>query len=299
MTSLLDYFYMDKVFVNSKDVITFKSFAELGTILLAIELGTIATTADLGNYMAAIGTVSLPTINNTTRFINSTYTNTMSTNFIGGSGEYGSITFTDMIGTLGGIGISDQSDLYNAAMNRLHTAGELTVLAARIDQLNDGLDDAYTTGTDPNYTITDPNGVTHGPGTLAEVYSSFVNSKISQIEEALANIMSRANVNPDIDIAIANWSDIYKKVYTEKDFQSRIDMNYANRTSYPDLAYYFVSGLRSSFTDAGKLSIIDAMITQSIKNGSLGGEYFRAYMAELRNRNIADAYDIRWRAELH
>ena len=307
MTSLLDYFDIDKVFINSKDVKTFKSFAELRTILLAIELGRIETTAELGDYIATVGTVVLPTISNTTQFINRTYTDIVSEKFIGGTGQYGSITFTDMIGTLGGVGISDQVAAYNAAMNRLYTAGELTALAARIDQLNAGLDGDYTTtdvvsgdgGPVTVYTITDPNGGTYGPDTAAAVYSSFVNSKIGQIEAALADIMSRANVNADIDITVNNWIAIYKKVYTEKDFQSRIDMNYANRTNYPDIAYYFVSGLRSAFYDAEKLSIITAMITQSIKNGSLGGEYFRAYMAELQNRDVADAYDIRWRAELH
>ena len=40
------------------------------------------------------------------------------------------------------------------------------------------------------------------------------------------------------------------------------------------------------------------MVDQAIRDGDVGGEYFRAYIKELENKIVADRYDIRWRAEL-
>ena len=45
------------------------------------------------------------------------------------------------------------------------------------------------------------------------------NAKIGQIETACANLMSRRNVNDDIQVAIDNWNPIFKKIFDEKDLQ--------------------------------------------------------------------------------
>ena len=39
------------------------------------------------------------------------------------------------------------------------------------------------------------------------------------------------------------------------------------------------------------------MIDQAVKDGDIGGEYLRAYIKELENKEAANIYDIRWRAE--
>ena len=35
----------------------------------------------------------------------------------------------------------------------------------------------------------------------------------------------------------------------------------------------------------------------AVSNGDVFGEHWRAYTAECKNRNNADAYNIRWRGE--
>ena len=39
------------------------------------------------------------------------------------------------------------------------------------------------------------------------------------------------------------------------------------------------------------------MQDQAIENGDVFGEYWRAFTAESKNRNIVDPYNIRWRSE--
>jgi len=38
-------------------------------------------------------------------------------------------------------------------------------------------------------------------------------------------------------------------------------------------------------------------VDQAVAEGDVGGEYMRAYIKELENKQVADDFDIRWRAE--
>ena len=146
-------------------------------------------------------------------------------------------------------------------------------------------------------TIVDPSGITIPQGPEGSTIASYQAAKIGQIETDCANLMSRRNVNTDIQTAIDSWDAIFKKIFNEKDFQSRIDMNYDIRTNFSDNALNFISGLRGTIEEDGKKAVIVGMIDQAIRDGDVGGEYLRAYIKELENKIVADTYDIRWRAE--
>jgi len=297
MESLADYTNFDKVFVNSKDVISFSNFEELREKLSLIELGQIQSLAQLGTYIASVAPVTLPTISNNS-FVFTTYLSQMTGQYLGGTGPNGRITISDMVGILGGVGIDSQATDYKTAMDNLNSAGVLDDLKTRISQLNAGINGDYSSGVDPNITITDPNGLTHGPGAEETVYSAFVNHKIGQIETELDIIYALSTTNQNVNTAITNWETIFAKVNSEKTFQNRIDMNYGTRTTYPDNAYSFATNLKSTINNSGKLELITGMINQAVSNGDEGGEILRAYITELQNRSVGDAYDIRWRAEL-
>ena len=96
---------------------------------------------------------------------------------------------------------------------------------------------------------------------------------------------------------IDNWNAIFKKVFDEKDFQSRIDMNYDIRTNFSDNVFNFIISLRGTIEEDSKKAVIVGMIDQAVKDGDIGGEYMRAYIKELENKEAANIYDIRWRAE--
>ena len=296
MTSLGDYTDFDKIFVNSKEIITFSTMAEFRTKLQAIELGRIETVAELAAYINNVEPASLPSIGSNTDFVVTSYVDDMIANFLGGTGPYGSITLSDMIGILGGVGISTYATEYITVMNRLYTAGELTALQSRLDELTNGLNGSYTTVVSPGppavISITDP-----FDSSIHSSYASFQANKIGHIEAACAALMSRRNVNSDIQLAIDSWNKLFKKIHDEKTFQSRIDMGYEIRTNLKDNAYSFVTGLRGTMDQYDKAAIINGMVNQAVAEGDVGGEYMRAYIKELENKSVADDYDIRWRAE--
>jgi hypothetical protein len=297
MTSLGDYTDFEKIFVNSKDVISFSTMADFKTKLQAVELGRIETVAQLAVYINAVEPASLPSIGNSSNFVVTSYVDDLIAKFLGGTGAYGAITLSDMIGVLGGVGISTHATEYIRVMNKLHSAGEFTALQSRLDELVAGLNGNYTTGSSPNFVITDPNGgATYGPSDPAD-YAGFQAAKIGQIEAACAAIMSRRNVNTDIQLAIDAWNNLFKKINNEKDFQSRVDMGYEIRTSLIDNAYSFITGLRGTMDQFDKAPIITGMVNQAVAEGDVGGEYMRAYIKELENKQVADDFDIRWRAE--
>jgi hypothetical protein len=295
MTSLGDYTNFDKIFVNSQDVISFSTMAEFKTKLQALELGRIETVAQLAAYINNVEPASLPSIGNNTNFVVTSYVDDMIAKFLGGTGPNGSITLSDMIGILGGVTVRGHATQYQNAMDRLYAAGTLTALRARINELVAGLNGDYTTGTAPNFIITDPNGgATYGPSDPPD-YASFQAAKITQIESACAAIISGGG--DDVQLAIDSWLAIFRKVRDEKDFQSRVDMGYSIRTNLIDNAYSFVTGLRGTMDQYDKAAIINGMVNEAVRQGDVGGEYMRAYIKELENKSVADDYDIRWRAE--
>jgi len=295
MTSLGDYTNFDKIFVNSRDVISFSTTAEFKTKLQALELGRIETVAQLAAYINNVEPASLPSIGNNTNFVVTSYVDDMITKFLGGTGPNGSITMSDMIGILGGVTVRGHATQYQNAMDRLYAAGTLTALRSRIDELVAGLNGDYTTGTSPNFIITDPNGgATYGPSDPPD-YASFQAAKITQIQSACAAIISGGG--DDVQLAIDSWLAIFRKVRDEKDFQSRVDMGYSIRTNLIDNAYSFITGLRGTMNEYDKAPIIKGMVDEAVRLGDAGGEYMRAYIKELENKQVADDYDIRWRAE--
>ena len=294
MTSLGDYTDFDKIFVNSKDVISFSSIKEFREKLQALELGGIDTVAQLAAYINSIEPASLPTIGNSTQFVKTSYVDDMIATYLGGTGAYGAITLSDMIGIMGGVVVRGHATQYQNAMDRLYAAGTLTALKARMDELVAGLNGDYTVVTDPGppevIAITDP-----FDSAVYASYALFQAAKITQIETACAAIISGGG--DDVQLAIDSWHAIFKKIRDEKDFQSRLDMSYSIRTNYTDNAVSFVQSLRGTMDQYDKTAIIRGMVDEAVRQGDIGGEYMSAYLKELENKQVADDYDIRWRAE--
>lgn len=296
MNSLASYVDFNIIFAESKDIVSFTSMEEFRMKLQAIELGRITNAQELANYLISISIRDLPTIKNRTNFVERDFVSPAINQFSGGTGANGRITIVDMIGLLGGIGIQTQVNEYNVAMNALDTAGEFVRLNELIDYLVAGLTGTYTTITlvGPPVEIS----IADGEGGAHTTYDSFVSAYIGYIETELANIMSRKNVQPLITTAIDNYKLIVKKIYDEKNFQSRLDMGYGSRTNYPDNAYTFITGINNQVNDPGRKEIILGMIEQAVREGNLAGEYIRAFVNESENRSIGRTYDVRWRAEI-
>jgi len=300
MTSLASFVDFDTVFVESKDVVSFTTMAEFRTKLQAIELGNISTPQELANYIVSVSLRTLPTIANRDNFVERDYVQPAINKFLGGTGANGRITLVDMVGLLGGIGIIDEVSAYNTAMNALNTAGEFTTLAALFNELTAGLNGDYTTITvasPEEVRINSPRGPNH-TGLTAGAYNSFSAYYVGLIEAELQRLMARRNVEPNFDIAITNYKKIVKKINDEKDFQSRIDMNYGFRTNFPDIAYSFVTNSANNINDPGRKEIILGMIEQAVSQGDVAAEYIRAFINEAENKAVGSVYNVRSRAEV-
>jgi hypothetical protein len=242
----------------------------------------------------------LPTIKNRTNFVERDYIQPAIDKFLGGTGTNGSITIVDMVGLLGGIGITTEVSAYKTAMDALDSAGELTTLINLFTEFTAGLNGDYTTitvVTPEEVRIVPPSGTVHDDLTAA-AYDSFSAEYVGLIEAELQRLMSRRNVQSNLDVAINNYKLIVKKIYTEKDFQSRIDMNYGFRTNYADIAYSFITNATNSVNEPGKKEILLGMIEQAVQEGDVAAEYIRAFVNENENKSIGALYDVRWRAEV-
>jgi hypothetical protein len=298
LESLGDYTDFDKIFVNSRNVISFSTMAEFKTKLQALELGRIETVAELAAYINSVEPASLPIIGDNTDFVVTSYVDDMIAKFLGGTGPYGAITLSDMIGIMGGVVVRGHATQYQNAMDRLYSAGTLTALRSRMDELVAGLNGDYTVVTivDPGPPVISTIAITDPfDSTVYTSYADFQAAKITQIESACASIISGGG--DDVQLVIDSWLAIFRKVRDEKDFQSRVDMGYSIRTNLIDNAYSFVTGLRGTMNEYDKAPIITGMVDEAVRQGDVGGEYMRAYIKELENKQVADDYDIRWRAE--
>ncbi len=292
------YTDFDKIFVNSKAVLTFKNMDQFKEKVQALELGRIETVAEFAAYINTIEPATLPNIGTGSDFVNPAYINEMVATFLGGTGEYDAVTMEDMIGILGAVGITDAAANYRTAMTALHNAGVFSTLKTQISQWHSTLTLAPTgPDGDGDYTITDGT-ITGEGGSISATYADYQTNKIAQINGSLAAIYALRTTNTNVNLAINSWRSIMKKINDEKEFQTRVDMNYGIRTNFKDNAFTFVRGLRGTINNDAKKAIIVGMIDEAILLGDTGAEYMRAYVAELENKLRADDFDVRWRAEL-
>lgn len=320
MTSLGDYTDFDKVFAQSKAVLDFDSYASFATKLAAIELGSIEASTQLAALLRSTKAGDLPSIGNSTQFLQGEYLVQLINNFLGGTGTRNAITITDMVGLLGGQGVGTAPTDLGAALDALHTAGRLTKLNGLYQDLLDTLNGLHVVNPSDGAL---PAGVTaekivddsiHGPVTILEtdVNPSFsggsapyytgliplyLSSKLALIEAELRVIRDSANVDENIDKAITAHRTIMAKLDKEKDFQSRIDMNYTYRNGYPDIALSWTTNLPTLLEEEGYKDLILAMVEQAQATGDSGADFVFAYLRETENKEASDIYDVTWRSE--
>jgi len=293
LSSLADFTDIAKVMPASFDSIPFDDFSQLGEHLQGVELGSLANTSELGGLLRSVSTVDIPSIINNTQVIASDALSNITSNFLGGSGANGGILTSDLMGSVGGIGLTAQFASYKDAIDSIDTAGGFSAVNSLHSQLIAGINGDYldvigdpATSTD----ITDPFD--------SSVYTdldSFVQAKQTQIEGAIQAV---ATAYPtETAVAQGRYGDMQRKVYQEKLHAGKTDLQLELRDERPDNAYHFVSSMQDRASRSDVIAIVEGMQDQAVNNGDIYGEYWRAYTAESKNRNRADEYNIRWRGE--
>ena len=300
LTSMADFGNLSKVMQTSFNNIPFDTFNQFGDHLASLDLGALTNPADLGNVINAITTVDLPTILNTTNVIDSNAIAAITTSYLGGSGPFGSVLTSDLMGSIGGFGFTKAASpapvtAYKTAMTEMNTLGAFTTLRVMYNELSKGMAGDYLNvpnNPGASTTITDPrDSSTHTN------LDSFVTNKIAQIQAEITSITGNSTWSGAFGTARSNWTVMQKKIYDEKIHAAKTDLQLSIRNENSDNAYYFVSNMipRAAKTDV--IAIVDGMADAAISNNDHYGEYWRAFIAESKNRNIVEPYDINWRAQ--
>lgn len=293
LESLADFTDMAKVMPASFDSIPFDDFSQLGEHLQSIELGSLSHTGQLGNLIQNISTVDVPGIINSNDVFDSTALANITSDFLGGSGTYGGILVSDLMGTVGGIGIADEYAAYADAINTISAGGGFNDVNVLYGQISNAINGDYldvvgdfaasTDHTDPEDSSTHTD------------LDSFIENKVNQINSEMSNIV--AAFPTESAVAGSNWNTMLKKVYDEQQFAGRTDLQLELRNNLKENAYHFVTSHTERAGRSDVIQIVEGMQDQAIENGDVFGEYWRAFTAESKNRNIVDPYNIRWRSE--
>lgn len=293
-TSMADFSDFAKVMPKTLATTKYNGFDGFRDALARVDLGQIATPENLGKLIKSVATVSLPTIINKTDLpVDSNALAQITQDFLGGSGTGGSITLVDMIGSMGGVGINNNSQAFINAYAALKQTGELNTLETKVNKYDKLFSGDYGDVTGASFTDPDT-GVVHA------TMDSFVSAVNGQIDSELSGINSRASANSVLGSGLSTlkglWNNMQKKISDEITFQGKTDLQLDSRNSAKENAYFFQQSLDSYANDLTKSPLITGMIDAAIGNGDVGGEYMRVAVTELQNQRITEPNGIIWRS---
>jgi len=276
LTSMADFGDLSKVLPTSFSSIIPNNFDEFKTELQSIDLGSMSTPKQFGDLLSNLKMVDLPNISDVTSVLDSDAAAQVAAKFLGGTGTSGAVTVSDIMGTVGGIGILNESIVYETAMESLDTNGAFTTTRAIFNELASGISGNLTTG-DGVYdtdTINDPRGSNH------DDLDSFVTAKKAQLETAFAAISNDSSLSGTIGTLTTAYDSMQRKLLTEKNQFDKIDMHLDLRNDDPQNAFNFVSDLQQKATD-DRFDLIKGMINSADDNKFR--DYMDAALTEAKN----------------
>jgi len=119
LTSMADFGDLSKILPKSFNNIIPNNFDEFRTELQSIDLGTMSTPKQFGDLLTNLKMTDLPNISEVTSVLDDDAALQVAAKFLGGTGMNGSVSVSDIMGTVGGIGINTESIIYKAAMEGL------------------------------------------------------------------------------------------------------------------------------------------------------------------------------------
>ena len=285
LTSMADFGDLSKVLPTSFSSIIPDNFDEFRTELQSIDLGSMSTPKQFGDLLTNLKMVDLPNISEITNVVDPDAALQVAAKFLGGTGPNGAVTVSDIMGTVGGIGINTESIIYETAMEGLENNGAFATTRAIFSELSTGIAGGYTTG-DGAYdtdTINDPRGGNH------DDLDAFVTAKKAQLETAFADIFNDSSISGTVANATTAYTAMQRKLLTEKNLFDKIDMHLDLRNDDPQNAFNFVSDLQQKATD-DRFDLIKGMIDSADDNKFR--DYMDAALAEAKNITFLQDFGI-------
>ena len=286
LKSMADFTDLSKILPTSFNDIIPDTIDQFREEIQAVDIGSISIPKDLGNLVGSLQTVSFDAIKDFTDVVDPEAALQIASDFLGGSGTNSAVTVTDIIGSVGGVGIKAANTAYQTAMAEMDDLGAFGNYNTLQSQMQAGIAGSYTTGSGTYGvdTIEDPEGGSY------DDLDAFVAAKKSQIEAEVSNIANNSTWSGAFGAAKSNFTTMQNKILTEDINQAKTDLHLAYRNNAPDNAYSFIAGLTDKVADPDKLALIQGMTDANPDNK--WKEYMQGATAEAQNINQMEAYGI-------
>ena len=297
MTSMADFTNLSKIMPASFASMVPDTIEQFRDEIRAVDIGSISRPKDFGGLISNLQAVDLNIIKDYTDVIDPEAAAEIASSFLGGTGMNNSVSVTDIMGSVGGVGIKVPATAYAKAMNEMSELGAFTEFNTINAQLQAGIAGSYTSGSKVYDTdvITDPAGIIH------ETLDSFVAAKKGQLEAAVADIASGAS-GASAEVwsgafgkAKSSFTSMQNKILSEDVHAAKTDLHLEFRNESPDNAYQFIAGLTQKVADSANLALIQGMNEAEVSTNKFK-EYMKGAIAEAQNINEYDKFGILPRA---
>ena len=260
IVKLSDVTDFNKLFPNN-NVLVADTLEELQQDLIGLELGEFQTSAQFGTFLGTLLVPRMPSRGNENRPVQGNNIDTVANVYLY---QNRSLDLSDIMGSVGGIGIAESVDAYKTAIDKLYNEGTLTALYDAAQEVIDAVQDTYISPDEKN---------------------TFVVARLDDFTAELVALHSKENINSTITDAVVAWETIAAKCATEKSIEAKFNLFLNERTGESNFAVGFISSVERIAQNANDRAFLYGLANAAIDAGDSTGEYVHAYTSEVVNYN--------------
>ena len=259
IVKLADVTDFNKLFPNNS-VLVANTLQELQKDLTALELGEFTTSIQFGNFLSTLLVPNMPSQGNENRPVQGNNINAVADVYLY---QNRSLDLSDIMGSVGGIGISESVDAYKTAIDKLYSEGTLTALYNAAQAVINAAQATYVSPSEKN------------PAVVAA---------LDTFTTELVALHSKENINSTITDAVVAWETIAAKCASEKIIEAKFNLFLNERTGESNFAVGFVSSIegRLALNDSDR-AFLYGLANTAIDTGDNTGEYIHAFVTESAN----------------
>lgn len=260
IVKLADVTDFNKLFPNNS-VLVANTLQELQKDLTALELGEFTTSIQFGNFLSTLLVPNMPSQGNENRPVQGNNINAVADVYLY---QNRSLDLSDIMGSVGGIGISESVDAYKTAIDKLYSEGTLTALYNAAQAVINAAQATYVSPSEKN------------PAVVAA---------LDTFTTELVALHSKENINSTITDAVVAWEIIAAKCALEKSIEAKFNLFLNERTGESNFAVGFISSAERLAQNANDRAFLFGLANTAIASGDTTGEYIHAYITESINYN--------------
>ena len=270
ITTLDDFTKFENILPNYS-ILNGNTLDEFRQVLIKLEYGDFVTASDFGNFLSGLSVPNMPTLGNESTPTNGNMLSSVENKYLYNGNP---ISLTDLIGSVGGVGISEHVLAYTSHSKTLEDSGQFVDI---IQKINDAID--IVTG------VTSP-----GPATVEEATIG----ALDDIANEAAALNSKKNVVPEIAAMIESYLAIGQKVVNEKQLTNKFNLYLNDRMDDDQLIVLWPTSLRNYLTDPNDMAVVEGCAECAVISADNLGEYILSACSEARNMVYIESNNIRY-----